>query len=253
MLHQLSLGFLSSETLANKSSESLLDPLLGPSVTLNSEWVGTLEVLPSMQFLIMAGHADSQGMAGAGTAGEAVALKGHPPMDASISDELFWNLLLRDSIVKLGRKRGLNITAYEPDNRNIEDGNHPHTNWSVGAEHIKNGGYVLELHFDSYGEYGFGSGLIPAISRKLNTVDENLAKSFGRYPMFFRGGLGAPKRGIRILEIGKLEGKLEMRLRNPNTREETLNNISQRVVNAMVSGIKQSTKSNQLLDEDYID
>ena len=101
----------------------------------------------------------------------------------------------------------------------------------------------LEIHFDSYGEYGFGSGLIPAVSSKLNTLDESLANSFGSYPMFFRGGLGAPKRGIRILEVGKLEGKLEKSLRNERSRDKVIKELSVRIVQAIMLGIKRSTIS----------
>ena len=200
----------------------------------------------------MAGHADSQGIAGAGTAGEAVAIQGKYPMDPLISDELFWNLLLRDAIVASGRERGLNISGYEPGIRNIDNGNHPITNWSFGAKHVQKGGYALELHFDSYGQDGFGSGLIPAISTKLNTVDESLAKSFGRYPIFFRGGLGAPKRGIRILEIGKLEGYLESRLRDKQSRDQVLKQLADRIVNAIVLGIQKKKASNPQLNKDDI-
>ena len=103
----------------------------------------------------MAGHADSQGIKGAGTAGEAVDIKGKMPMDSSMSDELFWNLKIRDAIVQVGKERGLNINAYAPGVRNIVDGNDPLTNWSAGARHVRQGGYAIEIHFDSYGEYGF--------------------------------------------------------------------------------------------------
>ena len=239
-----SFGMISSQASIKKSSLLYHDPLLGPRVGLKSEWVGHRPLSRSTHFLIMAGHADSQGIAGAGTAGEAVALKGKSPMDPSISDELFWNLLLRDAIVQAGRDKGLHITGYEPGIRNLDDGNHPNTNWSVGAQHVKNGGYALEIHFDSYGEYGFGSGLIPAISTKLNLVDESLAYYFGRYPLFFRGGLGAPKRGIRILEIGKLEGNLEDNLRNANSREKVLKSISNRIIDAIILGTQSSNIEN---------
>tara|TARA_B100000029_G_scaffold513160_1_gene611865 strand:- start:3222 stop:4052 length:831 start_codon:yes stop_codon:yes gene_type:complete len=226
------------------------DPLLGPRVGLKSLWVGSLQASPSTKFLILAGHADSQGLAGAGTAGEAVDIKGKRPMDSLISDELYWNFLMLDAIVRIGREKGLNISSYDPGVRNIDDGNHPITNWSVGAKHAIEGTYVLEIHFDSYGEYGFGSGLIPAITRNLNSIDESLANSFGRYPMFFRGGLGAPKRGIRILEIGKLEGKLEKGLRDINSRENIINKIALKVVNALSLGVNNYhyNNSNQQLD-----
>ncbi len=226
------------KTFAEGNLVSRKDVLLLNRVRLKSVWEGKAEVPANLSILILAGHADSQGISGAGTAGEAVALKGAKPMDASISDELFWNLLIRDAVVQLGLEQGLNIRAYEPGIRNIDDGNHPLTNWSVGARHARAGGYPLEIHFDSYGEYGFGSGLIPAISTKLNVVDESLALAFGRYPMFFRGGLGAPRREIRVLEIGKLEGELESKLRDPNSRQNTIDAIAQKVVTALVGAIR---------------
>ncbi len=225
--------FLNQQTIASNR----LNLLTGPLVDLRADWVGTNSVPFNLPILIMAGHADSQGLAGSGTPGAAVALTGAKPMNPEISDELYWNLKIRDSVVKLGLEQGLNIKSYDPINRNIVDGNNPNTNWSIGAVNAKKGTYVIELHFDSYGEYGFGSGLIPALTSNLNTVDESLAKEFGRYPLFFRGGLGAPKRGIRILEIGKLEGKLEENLRNIQVREKTILDISARIIQALKDGI----------------
>jgi len=242
------LFLLDSKVSAEELSDNYHDSLLGPKVGLKSQWVGQEAVPASLSILVLAGHADSQGIGGAGTAGEAVDLKGKMPIDPSISDELFWNLKLRDCIVQLGRARGLNINSYDPGIRSIVDGNHPKTNWSVGARHVRQGGYAMEIHFDAYGEYGFGSGLIPAISRSLNTVDESLAKRFGRYPIFFRGGLGAPRRGIRILEIGKLEGQLEKRLRNLSSREKVIKELALRVVEALIVGIEKKQAFNQSLD-----
>jgi len=226
---------------AEKSFSGISEALLGARVSSNSKWVGRVKVDRSLSFLVLAGHADSQGIGGAGTAGEAVDMKGLQPMDPSISDELFWNLLIMKEIAKLGKERGLNVNAYDPGTRNIVDGNHPDTNWSVGARHARQGGYPIEIHFDSYGKYGFGSGLIPAISTRLNTVDENLARSFGRYPLFFRGGLGAPRRGIRVLEIGKLEGQLEQLLRDTNSRQDIVRKIAIRIVNALELGVTSSS------------
>ncbi len=230
-------SFTSSSLFAETNYQKNSSSILGPRVSLKSDWVGTNKVKSSLQILVMAGHADSQGLAGAGTSGSAVALYGSKPMDPTISDELFWNLKVRDAIVKLGKARGLNISSYEPGIRNIDDGNDPKTNWSFGARHIREGGYAFEIHFDSYGEFGFGSGLIPAITRSLNTVDESLARRFGRYPLFFRGGLGAPRRGIRILEIGKLEGKLEEMLRSSSSQKETIDYVALQIVDAISDGL----------------
>jgi len=229
-----------------------IDVKLGPKMHKQSRWFGNRPVSSDLPILILAGHADSQGIDGAGTAGEAVDLKGFSPMDATMSDELFWNLKVCRAVVQLGREVGLNISFYDPQIRTISDANHVRTNWSVGANHAKQGGYPLELHFDSYGEFGFGTGLIPPLSTQINNVDESLARTFGRYPLFFRGGLGGPRREIRILEIGKLEGRLESDLRDIQTRAETVQAIAGQIVQAIVNGIKQQDSFNPKLPADDI-
>ncbi len=231
------LSSLEFNVLAKEISDIDILSILGPQVSIKTDWKGHLKVDKSISILVLAGHADSQGIAGAGTAGEGVDLLGMNPMNELISDELYWNILIRDEIVKIGKRKGLNITSYDPIERNIVDGNNPNTNWSKGSVHSRKGGYAIEIHFDSYGEYGFGSGLIPAFSTQLNKIDESLANSFGRYPIFFRGGLGGPRRGIRILEIGKLEGKLESALRSSDTRKIVINKIASLVVEAIENGI----------------
>jgi hypothetical protein len=107
----------------------------------------------------------------------------------------------------------------------------------VGKAHAAAGGYALEIHFDAYGPDGVGSGVIPALHRPFSRLDESLAQAFGGYPMQFRGGLGGPRRGITLLEIGKLEAPLEPALRNPATRERALAAISERVVAALEIGL----------------
>ncbi|MBW3042804.1 N-acetylmuramoyl-L-alanine amidase [Prochlorococcus marinus] len=211
--------------------------IIGESSNLPAAWVGSIDVDKNIPILILAGHADSQGLAGAGTPGEAVDKFGLNPMDPEISDELFWNLKLQESIVKLGKKKGLNISSYDPGIRNIDDANDPRTNWSVGRRFAKRGGYAIEIHFDAYGKYGVGSGLIPPFSEKPNKIDESIARTFGRFPVLFRGGLGAPRRQIRILEIGKLEGLLEKNLRNLKTRQKTIKLLANEIVQAFLDGI----------------
>ena len=49
--------------------------------------------------------------------------------------------------------------------------------------------------------------------------------------------LGAPRRGISMLEIGMLEGELEAGLRHPAKRESTLRAIAHRVVKALRAGL----------------
>jgi len=129
-------------------------------------------------------------------------------------------------VVALGLQRGLNIRFYDPPQRSIVNGDDPRTNWSVGKAHAAAGGYALEIHFDAYGPDGVGSGVIPPIIQQ-SAIDESLAAAFGSYPRLFRDGLGAPKRGIAILEIGKLEGSLEA----------TLQAIAKRIVDAMEAGL----------------
>tara|TARA_Y100001968_G_scaffold156045_1_gene142549 strand:- start:770 stop:1594 length:825 start_codon:yes stop_codon:yes gene_type:complete len=224
--------------------------IVGERSKLPARWVGTQKVNKDIQILILAGHADSQGFAGAGTSGEAVDKFGLNPMDPGISDELFWNLKLQESVVQLGIKKGLNIRSYDPGIRNIVDANDPRTNWSVGKKFAKNGGYAFEIHFDSYGKYGVGSGLIPPFSKAPNTIDESIARKFGRFPVLFRGGLGAPRRGIRILEIGKLEGSLEKNLRNLKTRQRTIMLLSNEIVQSLLQGITIHQSSNPKLDRE---
>ena len=214
-----------------------LELIIGDSSNLPATWVGSKDVDRDIPILILAGHADSQGLAGAGTPGEAVDKFGLNPMHPEISDELFWNLKLQESIVLLGKKKGLNISSYDPGIRNIDDANDPRTNWSVGRKFAKNGGYAIEIHFDAYGKYGVGSGLIPPFFDTPNKIDESIANTFGRFPVLFRGGLGAPRRQIRILEIGKLEGLLEKNLRNLKTRRRTLTLLANEIVQAFLNGM----------------
>ncbi len=233
-------SIVSSETIAS---------FLGNRVKKNTVWVGNKIVSPTIPILVMAGHADSQGIEGEGTAGEAVGLLGYSPMDPTMSDELFWNLKIRDNVVKIGKQKSLMIHSYDPGMRTIKNENDYQTNWSVGARYSSEGVYVLELHFDAYGDDGLGSGLIPPLSPDLNNIDESLARTFGRYPLFFRGGLGAPRRQIRILEIGKLEGNLEKNLRDINSRKRTIDKISYAIVDAIIDGIHNEDSINLQLQE----
>lgn len=218
-----------------------LDPLTGQRSALNKDWIGLRPLESDTPILVMAGHADSQGVAGPGTRGAAVALAGAAPMIPGITDELYWNLVVAREVVALGRSRGLNIRYYEPPSRTIPDGNDPRTNWSVGRAFTAQGGYALEIHFDAYGPDGIGSGLIPALHRPFSRVDESLASSFGAYPMAFRGGLGGPRRGLSLLEIGKLEPPLEDALRDPSRRAETVRAVADRVVTALEVGLNRRT------------
>ena len=224
--------------------------IIGKSAKLNASWKGTKDVNKEIAILVLAGHADSQGFVGAGTSGEAVDKFGLKPMDPEITDELFWNLKLQESIVALGKMRGLNIRSYDPGIRNIHEDNDPKTNWSVGKKFAQNGGDVVEIHFDAYGKYGVGSGLIPPLFEEPNKIDESIARKFGRFPILFRGGLGAPRRQIRILEIGKLEGLLEKQLRNIKTRQRTIKLIANEIVHAFLEAIDSSLSSNPALDKD---
>lgn len=200
-------------------------------------WVGTRIHPIGLPLLVMAGHADSQRIRGSGTPGAAVGLGGAAPMETGITDELYWNLRTAQRVVELGRQRGLNIQYYDPGLRTIPNQNDPRTNWSVGASHAAQGGYAMEIHYDAYAPYGIGPGIIPGVLYGFSSIDEALAQEFGGYPYDHRGMLGAPRRGISMLEIGQLEGRLENGLRDPNSREQTLDAIAERVVNALQKGL----------------
>lgn len=213
------------------------DPLTGPRSRLTRDWVGLRAVPADTPILVMAGHADSQNISGAGTPGEAVARRGAPPMYPGISDELYWNMVIATAVVQLGQQRGLNIRYHRPPFRTIVDADASGTNWSVGREHAAAGGYAMEIHFDAYGPDGVGSGLIPPLHRPFSRIDESLARAFGGYPWRFRNVLGGPRRGIALLEIGKLEGNLEVSLRNPASRDQAVQAIAERVVRALEQGL----------------
>ena len=214
------------------------DLLTGPQVPLEATWMGRRRERRGVPILVLAGHADSQGIEGAGTSGAAVDRRGAAPMDPRMRDELFWNRKIRDALVRQGQERNLNIRGYEPDALTIPDEQDPRTNWSVGRRHHEAGGYALEIHFDAYGPDGYGSGLIPNLKSEPSRIDESLALNFGRYPLQFRGGLGAPRRGISILEIGKLESNLEARLRDPASRDAVVEALAHRILEALEQGLK---------------
>ena len=216
-----------------------VDPITGPRSPLPRDWIGLRPIDPDTPILVLAGHADSQGMAGSGTSGAAVAA-GAAPMFPGISDELYWNMVVAETVVALGQQRGLRIRYHRPPFRTISDGDDPGTNWSVGRQHAASGGYAMEIHFDAWGPTGVGSGLIPPLHRPFGRLDESLAEAFGGFPMAFRGGLGGPRRGIAILEVGKLEGSLERSLRNPATRADTVMAIANRIVTALEVGLGRS-------------
>ena len=213
------------------------DPLLGRRTKESGRWVGRGAVPSTIPIVVMAGHADSQRLGSAGTPGYAVDVRKQQPMNGAMRDELYWNFQVQSAVVRLGQKRGLNITSYVPPLLTIRDDNDPRTNWSQARVRSSKGHYILEIHFDAYSPYGFGSGLIPAINRPLNQLDESIAQSFGRFPRLFRGGLGGPRRGIGILEIGMLEPPLEQKLRDPATRAQTVVCLGLRVVDALVKGV----------------
>lgn len=213
------------------------DPILGPRSPGPKDWVGRRPVPRSIRILVMAGHADSQGIGGSGTSGEAVGLYGAAPMRPGISDEHYWCLQVAHAVAVMGRQRGLTIDFHLPPVRTLVSGDDPGTNWTVGRDHAAAGGYALEIHFDAYGSAGVGSGLIPPLHQPFSTIDESLAQEFGAFPMNFRDRLGGPKRGIALLEVGKLEGSLEASLRNPRTRDTTIRWIAYRIVKALQRGI----------------
>ena len=126
---------------------------------------------------------------------------------------------------------------YDPGVRTILDSDDPRTNWSVGREHVSKGGYAVEIHYDAYSPHGIGPGIIPAVLYGFSIMDEALAEEFGAYPYDYRGMLGGPRRGVAMLEIGQLEGPLEAGLRNPSTRQRTLQKIARRVVRALQQGM----------------
>ena len=83
------------------------DPLLGPRTRMPGRWIGRGAVKPDLPIVVMAGHADSQAMASAGTPGFAVDKQRQPPMDPRMRDELYWNLQVQKAVVRLGSERSM--------------------------------------------------------------------------------------------------------------------------------------------------
>ena len=212
-------------------------PLLGPRTRKTGYWRGRKVIPSSGLIVVMAGHADSQNMISAGTPGYAVGVLNAEPMNPNMQDELFWNLEIQKAVVRIGQQKGLKIISYKPPKLTIQNNDNPHTNWSQAKIRSEKGDYILEIHFDAWSPHGFGSGLIPALNRQPNLIDETLAKSFGRFPRNFRGGLGGPKRGISILEVGMLMPPLEQKLRDPSSRILTIKCISNKIVAALEKGV----------------
>ena len=94
-------------------------PLTGVRSPKRKDWVGMRAVSRDTPILVLAGHADSQGISGSGTSGEAVALYRQPPMYPGITDEHYWNLVVAHAVATLGQQRGLRIQFYKPPVRTL--------------------------------------------------------------------------------------------------------------------------------------
>lgn len=224
------------------------DPLTGvqiPAPPQDTMWRGTRRLGKERLIVVMPGHADAQcpEVGGSGTSGFAVAGGGAEPMDPTMTDELYWAIRIAKEVVRLGAgEKGLSMTYYDPGEvpgsggRCLKNPDNPSTAWSWGLEAAKRHGFALEIHLDAWGPSGRGSGLIPQTRYAPSTIDESLAVEFGRYPRGFRN-LGGPRRGVSLLEIGKLEAPLEPKLRNMDTRHNSIRAIAQRIVTAIEKGL----------------
>ena len=105
------------------------DPLLGPRTKQPGRWIGHQAVRHNLPIVVMAGHADSQQLASAGTPGFAVDVKRQPPMDPSMRDELFWNFRVQNAVCASDGKQGSTSAATAPI-LTIRNDNDPRTNWS---------------------------------------------------------------------------------------------------------------------------
>ena len=216
------------------------NPITGEKTptTGTADWAGERRLPRNTPLVIMAGHADAQRMQGSGAPGQAVRLGGEKPMEPKITDELFWNRRIAQATVTEGQKRGLNITYRKPPSDHILNENDPQTDWSTGERLANQGAYTMEIHCDADGPEGSGSGVIPQRKRQPTRIEGALGERFGRYPMDWRGGLGAPTRGTALLEVGKLEGELEAKLRNPLTSRDTIQRIAQNIVDGIEEGLE---------------
>jgi hypothetical protein len=148
------------------------------------DWNPTTTAKPS-KILLMAGHADF--------------LSSGAPNEPQLNIEL----------VKWAQRNasayGISdfIEVYLPPSGNLSESD-SRSQFSKTTQAITAGKQVIEIHNDSSSGH---SGVIPPTGgKKIWQLDGALASAYGSFSVNHRDGLGVPKRGGTILEVGRMDG-----------------------------------------------
>ena len=148
------------------------------------DWNPTTTAKPS-KVLLMAGHADF--------------LSSGAPNEPQLNIEL----------VKWAQRNasayGISdfIEVYLPPSGNLSESD-SRSQFSKTTQAITAGKQVIEIHNDSSSGH---SGVIPPTGgKKIWQLDGALASAYGSFSVNHRDGLGVPKRGGTILEVGRMDG-----------------------------------------------
>jgi len=208
-------------------------PLTGATPKQND--VASYEVkdkTPPKSIAIFAGHNDvPEGGGETGTNGTQGDMNGQ-------TAESYFNDQVGRRVAELAPQYGLNVKYYT--SVKTTSGSDPQSNWERARTLEAQGVYSLEMHFNAPGNTGSGagtSGVIPGFGGKgIHQLDENLGKEFGRFSPNFRDGLGAPTRGLTILELAPMSGGVETGLRNEGSRQKYIDEFAHRVLRSLKGG-----------------
>lgn len=147
------------------------------------DWKATTTAKPS-KVLLMAGHADF-------------------PSGAPNEREL--NIELVKWAQRNAQAYGISdyIEVYLPSSSNLPKSD-PRSQFNKTFQAANAGKQIIEIHNDAASGH---SGVIPPTGgNRIWQLDDALASSYGSFNVNHRGGLGVPKRGGTILEVGRMDG-----------------------------------------------
>ena len=147
------------------------------------DWKATTTAKPT-KVLLMAGHADF-------------------PSGAPNEKDL--NIELVKWAQRNAQAYGISdyIEVYLPPSSNLAESD-PRSQFSKTAQAANAGKQVIEIHNDAASGH---SGVIPPTGgKRIWQLDDALASSYGSFSVNHRDGLGVPKRGGTILEVGRMDG-----------------------------------------------
>jgi hypothetical protein len=147
------------------------------------DWKATTTAKPN-KVLLMAGHAD---------------------FPSGAPNERNLNIELVKWAQRNAQAYGISdyIEVYLPSSSNLLE-NDPRSQFSKTSQAVNAGKQVIEIHNDTTSGY---SGVIPPTGgKRIWQLDDALASSYGSFSVNHRDGLGVPKRGGTILEVGRMDG-----------------------------------------------